>query len=203
MNSSLSHVRELEAMVLPFRMGELILSEKWTMHHFQDAKDNNNLRVFQNAHDAQEIAKYDAQGKYRPLKTAPDLKRGWILRLDSAEASKLALNFFYPAMWGTWLTWRKGSLHSVDLRETLERQSGMYRVTRNISNEQAGEVISETCNSEHGCLRKILWKIKSTIPHTSLPANKFSPDSPAKEVPLLCAEGCNFLVAAARKKVKG
>ncbi|MEO6053450.1 MAG: hypothetical protein ABIP97_05500, partial [Chthoniobacterales bacterium] len=90
----------------------------------------------------------------------------------------------------------------VPLRETLSRQTGMYRVTQKASDEQAREVIVKTCNSEQGCLRKILWQIAPDVPHAVLLPDKFSPHPTPGDVPLLCMETCNFLVAAIRQKVK-
>ena len=119
---------------------------------------------------------------------------------------------------------RKGSLETTDLRETLCRQSGMYRVAAKISDPQINDLVADFCRSDSGCLRTILWKRdrNGIIASTKLPKEKFDPvydqamaacsrrpagDAPASHseaatVPLLCQEACNLLVAECRKKVK-
>ena len=46
--------------------------------------------------DAIEIAKHDDAGNYRPLKTAPNLRHGWRLELETLEDLRRALDYFYP-----------------------------------------------------------------------------------------------------------
>jgi sirohydrochlorin cobaltochelatase len=163
------------------------------------------LDGFRSAEDAILLAKFDDTGNYRPLKTAPNLRHGW--RLELAEISELAraLDYFYPGRLSILLEWQKGQLATTPLRETLDRQSGMYRIAAKISDEQLDDLIGDFCRSDAGCLRKILWKrdAKGAIPSTKLPPKKFDPRSatPAT-IPLLCQEACNLLVNECRKIVK-
>ena len=48
----------------------------------RDDQGFDGLRLFQNPEDAIEISKFDDTGNYRPLKTAPNLSRGWQLAVD-------------------------------------------------------------------------------------------------------------------------
>ena len=164
--------------------------------------------------DAAALALYDDAGAYRPLKTAPNLRRGWRLVLPDARALRLALGLFYPARMGAWERWREGRLPVTPLRDTLNRQTGMYRVTGKITDEQADSLVGRFCRSDGGCLRTILWKrdAAGTPPSTRLPPEKSDPGhdqtgGPAEEgvgfVPLFCQEACNLLVAEARAVVKG
>ncbi len=79
------------------------------------------------------------------------------------------------------------------MRETLDRQTGMYRVTQKLSDEQATALIQKNC--QEGCLRKILWPVTADQEAGPLIVRE-------NEIPLLCREACNLLVAAARKVVK-
>jgi 4Fe-4S iron-sulfur cluster binding domain len=110
------------------------------------------------------------------------------------------------------------------LRETLDRQSGMYRVAAKISDSQIDDLVADFCRSDGGCLRTILWKRdrNDAIASTKLPKEKFDPaydqviaacsrrpagdarasHSEAATVPLLCQEACNLLIAECRKAVK-
>lgn len=148
------------------------------------------------------IARFDGEGRCRPLKSAPDLKRGWLLEAGSLEGMELALGFFYPAALGLWLSWLRGTLRPTPLRETLGRQSGMYRVTQLLRDDQALDLIAADCGG--GCLRTVLWDLAPHAAVTSLPVGRRSlHDFPQDRIPLICRESCNLVVAAARPIAKG
>jgi len=98
--------------------GEFVLS-----HRDEEAADQ--LKLFRNAEDAIEIAKYDDTGNYRPLKTAPNLRHGWRLELDTLEELQRALDYFYPGRLAIFGAWKSGRVQTTSLRDTLERQSGV------------------------------------------------------------------------------
>ena len=186
------------------RIGEILLTPMgagWELRHAAD-EGSGGLELGRGVADARRLANLADRGEYRPLKTAPTLRRGWSLACDDAADLQRVLEAFYPAMIGMWSAWKRGDVAAVPLRTTLERQTGMYRVTRNVTDEQADEVIGKTCPQEGGCLKTILWKITPERAVRSLPENKFAPPS-SDRLPLICHEACNFLVAAMRKKVKG
>ncbi len=160
------------------------------------------LEIFARPEDAREIALLDDAGRYRPLKTAPNLRRGWLLRLADGGELRAALDYFYPAMLGAWLAHREQRLAPVHFRETAARQSGMYAVVKKITDPEADALIGGFCKTDGGCLKRILWRIDEATPLTRLPPEKFDPSPRAGELPLLCREACNLLVAAARVAVK-
>ena len=212
---------------LPFSFGQILVTKNestgFVLLHRDDAL-RDQLQVYRDAEDAVEIAKYDDAGNYRPLKTAPNLRHGWRLELATTEELRRALDCFYPGRLAGFAAWRKGSLETTALRETLDRQSGMYRVAAKISDPQINDLVADFCRSDSGCLRTILWKRdrNGIIASTKLPKEKFDPvydqamaacsrrpagdarasHSEAATVPLLCQEACNLLVAECRKKVK-
>ena len=171
------------------------------------------LTLHADPEDAAALALYDDAGNYRPLKTAPNLRRGWRLVAGDYPAMRLALDLFYPARAGAWQAFRDGRLVTTPLRETLGRQTGMYRVTQKLTDAQADELVGRFCRSDGGCLRTILWRRDAAGAPASvrLPTEKFDPacDQTTGEkgraafVPLLCQEACNLLVAEARAVVKG
>ena len=124
-----------------------------------------------------EIAKYDDAGNYRPLKTAPNLRHGWRLELATVEELRRALDYFYPGRLAVFAAWKSGYLKTTALRETLDRQSGMYRVAAKISDPQINDLVADFCRSDSGCLRTILWKCdrNGVIASTKLPKEKFDP----------------------------
>ena len=161
------------------------------------------------AENAREIARFDDAGNYRPLKTAPDLRHGWRLEIVDLTELRRALDYFYPGRLAMFAEWKENRLTTTTLRETLDRQSGMYRVAAKISDEQINDLVGSFCRSNAGCLRTILWKRdeRGAVPSTKLPPNKFdvSHDQTGHGehvIPLLCQEACSLLVAEARKIVK-
>jgi len=174
----------------------------WELRHADDAA-RDGLATFSKYEDARTLATLDDAGAYRALKTAPNLRHGWRLVLPDAQAVRLALDDFYPAMLGVWLAHGRGEVVPVELRETLGRQTGMYRITQKLSDEQAQRLIAKQCRTNGGCLKTILWRISAGVSVPLLPPEKFRADAAlADTLPLLCQEACNFLVAAARKLVK-
>jgi len=181
----------------------------------RDNESSDQLQIFRSAEDAIEIAKYDDAGNYRPLKTAPNLRHGWRLELDTLEQLRCALDYFYPGRLAVFAAWKNDKLQTTPLRETLDRQSGMYRVAAKISDSQIDDLVADFCRSDGGCLRTILWKrdADGTVSSTKLPNEKFDPsfDQASAQsgstipatVPLLCQEACNLLIAECRKMVKG
>jgi len=184
-------------------------ADGFVLCHRED-QNSGQLQVFRTPDDAVEIARYDDAGKYRPLKTAPNLRHGWRLELVDLGELRRALDHLYPGRVAMLAAWTENRLSTTALRETLDRQSGMYRVATKISDEQIDDVVGNFCKSDGGCLRTILWKRDAhrAIPSTKLPPEKFDPghDQTGRgqgAVPLLCQEACNLLVAECRKAVKG
>lgn len=184
--------------------GQIFLGSDFSLRHVEDNHVAvGQLRVYEAPEAAREIARYDSEGNYRPLKTAPNLRRGWLLQLKNVEEMALALDFFYPATLPLYEAWLEGSLQTTPLRETLERQTGMYQVTRQLSDEAAQQLVAKMCCSERGCLRKVLWSLNGIEKITTLPVEKTTVDKTLQsEIPLICREACNLLVAAAREVVK-
>ena len=184
-------------------MGEVVLGRDFTIRHAADV-GRDDLTRHSDPAAAREIARYDSEGNFRPLKTAPNLKRGWLLEAGSLEGLELALEFLYPSALGLWLSWIKGALRPTTMRETLDRQTGMYRITQLLTVDQAGELLGRCCTSEGGCLRSVLWDLEQGVPVPSLPSEKLSLDAlPEDRIPLICRELCNLVVAAARPIARG
>lgn len=214
---------------VPYCFGQILVRKTGDdfvlCHRDDEARDD--LEIFQDPEDATEIARYDDAGNYRALKTAPNLRHGWRMEFRRSDDLQRALDHFYPGRLAIFIAWKTGRLHTTPLRETLDRQSGMYRVAAKISDAQIDDLVADFCRSKDGCLRTILWRRdqRGVIASTRLPKEKFDstwdqvqtpvePDASAfaratagqtilATIPLLCQEPCNLLVAACRKVVKG
>jgi len=203
---------------VPFCFGEILVrktANSLTLCH-RDDEARDDLEIFRSAENAFAIARYDDAGKYRPLKTAPNLRHGWRMELRTSEELTCALDHFYPGRLAIFVAWKDGRLRATSLRDVLDRQSGMYRVAAKISDAQVDALVGNFCRSNDGCLRTILWKRDrgGAIASSKLPAQKFDPawdqvqalrrpgSATPATVPLLCQEPCNLLVAACRRVVK-
>jgi sirohydrochlorin cobaltochelatase len=135
----------------PFYFGQILVTRRegagFVLLHREDASLDQ-LQTYQDAEDAIEIAKYDDAGNYRPLKTAPNLRHGWRLELDTIEELRIALDYFYPSRLAVFAAWKSGNLKMTALRETLDRQSGMYRVAAKISDLQINDLVANFCRSD-------------------------------------------------------
>ena len=216
------------AFAAPLYFGQILIQKRETGGFILSHRDDEaveELQLFRSAKNAIEIAKHDDAGNYRPLKTAPNLRHGWRLELATLEELRRALDYFYPGRLAVLAAWKTGQLNTTPLRETLNRQSGIYRVAAKISDSQINDVVADFCRSDGGCLRAILWKRDQSgaMASTKLPTEKFDPvcdqvtkvcsrrpagdarasHSEAATIPLLCQEACNLLVAECRKVVKG
>jgi sirohydrochlorin cobaltochelatase len=214
----MEHSVEQALEAVPFCFGQILVrktGDDFVLCH-RDDETHNDLEVFQDPEDATEIVRYDDAGNYRSLKTAPNLRHGWRMELRTLDELKRALDHFYPGRLAIFIAWKTGRLRTTPLRETLDRQSGMYRVAAKISDAQIDDLVADFCRSNGGCLRTILWKRDrpGAIASTKLPTQKFDPawdqvqalgrtgSATLATVPLLCQEACNLLVAACRKVVK-
>lgn len=180
----------------------------FALRHRDDA-GRADLQTFGRAEEAQRLARFDDNGAYRPLRTAPNLRHGWEIQVSNREAVGGALEYFYPGRLGILTLWKRARLQTTSLRQTLGRQSGMYRIAANIADDELDEVVGRFCRSDGGCLRTILWKRDEMggRPSSRLPADKFDPafdqtGAAEQTIPLLCQEGCHLLVNECRKAVK-
>ena len=125
-----------------FTIGQILMTPieggRFELRHTDDAALSvGDLESFSDPLSARQIAHYNAAGEYRPLKGTPDLRTGWRLELNGAEALRTALDTFYPAALALWTAHRENRLRVLPLSETLDRQTGMYRYARTISPEGA------------------------------------------------------------------
>ncbi len=191
--------------ILPERtrlsFGQLLVSRSpaglFAARHRDDADElEASLEAAESPSDLREIAKYDASGEYRPLRTAPTLRRGWRTSTPSETDFLARLDAIYPGAFATWVAWRRGALDPVPLRVTLERQTGMYRLAGSIDDNDARRIPHELCAP--GCLRRVLWPIDASG-ETPVTVNEVSDSA---TLPLICCEACTFVVSHARQLAK-
>ena len=143
-------VEILSGLGLPFSFGQILVQKSdrsaFVLSHRDDASLDR-LQTYHDVENAIEIAKYDDAGHYRPLKTAPDLRHGWRLELACIAELRRALDCFYPSRLAVFAAWKSDCLKTTALRETLDRQSGMYRVAAKVSDQQINDLVADFCRS--------------------------------------------------------
>jgi sirohydrochlorin cobaltochelatase len=179
--------------------------------HYEDAELSTEpafggLDVYHGPEAAREISTYAEDGTYRFTKGQTNLKRGWVMTLENEEDLRQAVDQFYPACLGLFLAQRDGTLDVQNLRDKLNRQTGMYRFARTVSDAGAQQLVQTICGPAHQCAKRILWKIDENTPLDDSEASRFKGivgDLPETEaIPLLCREACNHFVAECRRVAK-
>ena len=164
-------------------------------HHEDIGRDH--LASHCTVEDAMKLARFDDAGNYRPLKTAPTLRHGWELRVENLAELRCALDQFYPGRLAVFFAFETGDLETTHLRDTLERQSGMYRIAAQVRDDQLVELARNFCRSDGGCLERFsAARSKRNSAFGKLPPQKFEPThnqtgGQPPVIPLLCQEGCN------------
>jgi len=192
------------------QIGEVLIRQVtggWLIFHEADeaAAGQGSLTRHTDPEDALDLARYDAAGAFRPLKTAPTLKTGWELFLTTPTALHDALDFLYPAALANWFRYAGGHIPPRNLKEMLGRQTGMYRITGLIRENEAQGLVARTCH-DGNCRRKLLWTWDGTTSWHTLPPEKSTcsraPGTALPTIPLLCTDVCPLLVGPARPLVK-
>jgi 4Fe-4S iron-sulfur cluster binding domain/DR2241 stabilising domain len=137
---------------------------------------------------AREIANLTGAGEYRPLKSSPNLRRGWELRVEGTRGLATAMNYLYPASVVHWYLRREGKLEITDYRENAARQSGIYKRVQRLSDEGVQNA-ARACCEDAVCLKKTLWNVDSETP--------LEMDRGDGEIP--CPEPCSVFVSFARR----
>ncbi|CAA9430813.1 MAG: hypothetical protein AVDCRST_MAG78-1675 [uncultured Rubrobacteraceae bacterium] len=137
---------------------------------------------------AREIAKLTGAGEYRPLKSSPNLRRGWELRVEDARGLFAAMNYLYPAGVVHWYLHWEGRLEITDYRENAARQSGIYKRIQRLSDEGVQNA-ARSCCEDAVCLKKTLWNVDA---ETLLDMDRGNGEIP-------CPEPCSVFVSFARR----
>jgi len=188
------------------QIGQLrILRDHIQLHHIDD-HDLDSLKVHTDPEDAREIGRYTPEGDYRFTKGELSLPKGWIFHLDSVAELRSTIDLFYPASLGLWHAWKGGEIRVQNLRDKLNRQTGMYRHSRNVSDKGAQELVQSLCGPGNKCVKKILWSVDQELPLDDSEASRFNgivgDADESNAIAMVCQEACNFFVAQARQKSK-
>jgi hypothetical protein len=159
----------------------------YSLRH-NDEAEADDLDTSEDPRSAREIAKLTEDGEYRPLKSSPNLRRGWELRVADARGLVTAMNYFYPAGVVHWYLHREGRLEVTSFRENAARQSGIYKRIQRLSDVGVQDA-ARACCEDAVCLKKTLWDVDENTP--------LELDRGEGEIP--CPEPCSIFVSFARR----
>ncbi len=159
----------------------------YSLRHRDDA-DAANLEVHEDPRAAREIARLTESGEHRPLKSSPNLRRGWEIRVHDQKGLAVAMNYLYPAGIVHWYLRREGRLEITSFRESAARQSGIYKRIQRLS-ERGVQNAARACCEDAVCLKKTMWDVDEKTPLASHRGEG--------EIP--CPEPCSVFISFARR----
>ncbi|HEX4138709.1 MAG TPA: CbiX/SirB N-terminal domain-containing protein [Candidatus Methylacidiphilales bacterium] len=182
---------------MQFRMGQVavrLAPADFEIAHVQRSHPFSSLRRTKSLSGLRELILRNSDGQFRPLRAAPDLPNDWLMTVEvktgDIEKVHTILDYIYPAEVANWSLWKEGKLTITPWHETADRQTGRFRIVRELGEDGVRELAAQVC--DRGCLKRRLW---SPCAQEVAPA--------PNEIPLLCPEACNYFVSKAREKLKG
>jgi len=166
------------------------MGKGYELRHAEDqAKPESELPLFA-PNDARSLAQFTAKGAFRPLKSAPNLRRGWRILAPDLPALGLVLDQLYPGALADWSASQSRVPPVTNYREYAGRQTGIYRITARLDDGQAARVIRACCHAQF-CLKRRLWSVSGLEAETGL----------EKSV-IPCLEPCAVFLEFARKAMR-
>ena len=160
------------------------VSEGFDVRHAAD-RDVSTTRLVP-VEQLREIAQFTEHKQFRPLKSAPTLQRGWRFLARNASELEEALQCLYPNGIADWFEAQDPSPTVTHYRDFTARQTGMYRVTALLSDEQVVPIARAGCHKMF-CLKRRLWAVKG-LAAEEIAAKSLIP----------CLEPCAVLLEFAR-----
>lgn len=168
-------------------------------HEADRAVPDEELRRSENPFTAREIAQTTSAGEHRPLKTAPNLRRGWLLASLDERGLWTAMDYLYPACVVHWHAGRIGGLRVTPWAATAARQSGMYGSVRLLTEEPIRDAVKACCG-DAVCLRQVAWGISESDPAPLDSRSRLDEEAPRpdSEAAVPCPEACSMFISFAR-----
>jgi sirohydrochlorin cobaltochelatase len=146
--NDLSLAKFVEQIAPELVLGQVLIqrgSQGYDLRHLADRNALGALRLI-SLTELRSLAQFTAGGAFRPLKAAPNLPSGWRALAATDVALGMALNHLYPGAVVDWFAAQKDPVPVTHYRPFTNRQSGMYRVTQMLSDEQAARMTLVCCH---------------------------------------------------------
>ncbi|WP_225741363.1 DR2241 family protein [Halorussus halophilus] len=167
-------------------------ARRYELRHVADADaEQSTLDHYHDPLDARLLARDDSSGEYRPLKSAPTLRDGWVFPTLSVKRVVRAVQEFYPASISNWARERRGELDVTHFEATAERQTGIYALVEELGPEAVANAVTACCTDSE-CLKRREWEY----------GEDEQLDAPAGDGEIPCREPCSLFVATAREFAK-
>jgi hypothetical protein len=160
------------------------ISEEFDLRNIWD-RETTSLRMVSVA-ELRDIAQFTATKQFRPLKSAPTLQHGWRFVARNSSELDAALQCLYPGAVADWFAALQPDAPVTHYRDFTARQTGMYRVTTMLSDDQVALVARACCRKEF-CLKLRLWTVEG-----------LAADAAAEKSLIPCLEPCAVLLEFAR-----
>jgi hypothetical protein len=173
---------------------------RFRVRHLADRDaDAATLETMADPYAARAVAQTTEEGAHRPLKTAPDLRRGWTFERLDANGLWTVLDYLYPASAVHWYAERERRLRVTHWSETAGRQSGMYSAVKLLP-ERAVRLAVRACCGDAVCLRRVAWGWSGDVPTPieSEPTGDSELSSDLQESSVPCPEACSIFISFAR-----
>ncbi len=128
-----------------------------------------------------------ASGAFRPLRSAPTLRPGWLASAANPIALEQSLHCIYPGALADWFAAKSDPPPVTPYRAFAQRQTGMYRITTSLNDAMAGAAIQACCAADF-CLKRRLWAVEG-----------LAADKAAGKSAIPCLEPCAVMLEFARK----
>jgi hypothetical protein len=161
---------------------------RFELRHVADG-EKENLRIV-SENEIRELVQFTEARAFRPLKSAPNLQTGWRFIARDETQLEFALNLFYPGAVADWFAVKFSKAVPTNFREFTRRQTGMYRITAMLTDEQATPMIRACCHKNF-CLKQRLWTVNGL---------EIDPQTEKSLIP--CLEPCAILLEFARKAMR-
>lgn len=171
--------------------GQVLIQKQtdgWELRHAAD-RDVSDLKPV-SVPQLRGLAQFTDKGTFRPLKSAPNLQTGWRVVVKTQADLEAAVNDLYPGAIADCLAAQQTPPPVTHYREFTNRQTGMYRITQMLSDEQAGAMIRACCNVQF-CLKRRFWTVAG-----------LEPDAACEKSAIACLEPCAVLLEFARKAMR-
>ncbi|MDZ7688828.1 MAG: DR2241 family protein [Halobacteriales archaeon] len=147
------------------------------------------LETYDDPSDALNIAKFDDEGEYRPMRGETTLPTGWVFTSLDADALVEVVRRVYPASVENAYLEKEGALDVTHWEETSERQTGRYADVDELTGDALRTATEAFCASR--CVKRRVWEESESE----------TIDSPT-EGDFPCREACSLFVSGAREFVK-
>lgn len=178
------------------QVGQIIVSNKAAdaghIIHIDDEKQPVDSLTQVSLSELRSIVSSTADGKFRPLKSAPNLKSGWIYSYADSSQLKDALDIIYPGFVSDFYYLHSNQNEHLGYFSFAGRQTGMYKATGSLSESELSHVIAGCCQ-ENFCQKLRWWDSQS---------NPSQPISQNPEINIPCLEPCAPFMELARIQAK-